>query len=175
MATQKQITANRLNALNSTGPRTERGKSSAAHNALKHGFLAHQTVISGETREDFDLHRDHMLAELNPIGPMETLLVDRVIDLSWRLKRANRLQTAAINTMDSNAASNPIAQLTESMRRNADTPIPRDHAIGQLIIKDFSNSKVLERLLMYERRLEHSLYKTILEIQRLKMIRKLVL
>jgi len=32
---------------------------------------------------------------------------------------------------------------------------------------------VLERLLMYERRIEHSLYKTILELQRLLVMRKL--
>jgi len=39
-----------------------------------------------------------------------------------------------------------------------------------LAVKDFSNGRVLERLLMYERRLENSLYKTILELQRLNLI-----
>jgi hypothetical protein len=42
-----------------------------------------------------------------------------------------------------------------------------------MAIKDFSNSRVLERLLMYERRIEHSLYKTMLELQRLQLLRKL--
>jgi hypothetical protein len=42
-----------------------------------------------------------------------------------------------------------------------------------MAIKDFANARVLDRLLMYERRIEHSLYKTILELQRLNLIRKL--
>ena len=173
MASQNQLKANRLNALRSTGPRTESGKSTVARNALKHGLMSHQPVISGENPSDFDDHRDQMLADLSPIGPMETLLADRVIDLSWRLKRANRLQTAAINALESNASSNPIAKLTESLRRTPDSTYPRDYQLGQTIVKDFTNAKVLDRLMMYERRLEHSLYKTILEIQRLKMIRKI--
>ena len=48
-----------------------------------------------------------------------------------------------------------------------------DLALGRMAIKDFANARVLERLLMYERRIEHSLYKTILEFQRLHLIRKL--
>jgi len=46
-------------------------------------------------------------------------------------------------------------------------------ALGRLAIKDFSNARVLDRLLMYERRIEHSLYKTLLELQRLRLMRKL--
>jgi hypothetical protein len=46
-------------------------------------------------------------------------------------------------------------------------------ALGRLAIKDFSNARVLDHLLMYERRIEHSLYKTILELQRLNLIKKL--
>jgi hypothetical protein len=46
-------------------------------------------------------------------------------------------------------------------------------ALGRMAIKDFSNSRVLDRLLMYERRLEHSLYKTIIELQRIQLIKKI--
>jgi hypothetical protein len=46
-------------------------------------------------------------------------------------------------------------------------------ALGRLAVKDFGNERVLEHLLMYERRIEHSLYKTILELQRLNIARKL--
>ena|GEM_PF-1255384 len=43
----------------------------------------------------------------------------------------------------------------------------------RMVIKDFSNARVLEHLLLYERRIEHSLYRTMLELQRLTLIRKL--
>jgi len=42
-----------------------------------------------------------------------------------------------------------------------------------VVLKDFSNSRVLDRLLMYERRIEHSLYRTMAELQRLRLVREL--
>src|ERR1700731_2881518 len=43
---EKKTKANRRNALKSTGPRTARGKSWSRLNALKHGILASQAVIT---------------------------------------------------------------------------------------------------------------------------------
>ncbi len=39
MTSDKQIRANRRNALKSTGPKTSEGKSKVKRNALKHGLL----------------------------------------------------------------------------------------------------------------------------------------
>ena len=57
MASQAQITANRLNAQLSTGPRTPAGKTVAARNSLKHGLTARQQVIKGESPADYELRR----------------------------------------------------------------------------------------------------------------------
>jgi hypothetical protein len=48
-----------------------------------------------------------------------------------------------------------------------------DLTLGRIALKDFSNARVLDRLLMYERRIEHSLYKTTLELQRLRLLKTL--
>jgi hypothetical protein len=55
------------------------------------------------------------------------------------------------------------------------TPENQDPALilGRIALKDFSNERVLDRLLMYERRIEHSLYRTTLELQRLRLLRNL--
>ena len=45
--------------------------------------------------------------------------------------------------------------------------------MGQVVIKDFTNSRVLDRLMMYERRLENSLYKTMRQLQSLRVSKKL--
>ena len=45
--------------------------------------------------------------------------------------------------------------------------------LGRAAIHDFANSRVLERLLMYERRLERSLNKTMDELHKRKLIRQL--
>jgi hypothetical protein len=44
MTSWRQFQANRLNAFNSTGPRTEEGKRISRRNALRHGLTA-ETVI----------------------------------------------------------------------------------------------------------------------------------
>lgn len=180
MATEAQIIANRRNARKSTGPRNCKGKSIVSQNAVKHGLLARQAVISSENRNEFCLYRDLMLAELAPAGPMETILAQRIVSLSWRLKRAGIIQKQTIDAMNADNKSNPLAKLTQSplfknlgqTQPDSSTPAA-DLTLGRMVIKDFSNARVLERLLMYERRLEHSLYKTILELQKLQLMRKL--
>ncbi len=47
-----------------------------------------------------------------------------------------------------------------------------DQTLGEVIYADFSQSRALERLVMYERRIENSLYKTHLEFQRLQLSRQ---
>ena len=47
MATPAQITANRLNAQRSTGPRSEEGKAASRFNALKHAQRERQSEESG--------------------------------------------------------------------------------------------------------------------------------
>ena len=169
MATELQILANRRNAQKSTGPRTPQGKSAVSQNAAKHGFLARQTVISSESQADFDLYREQMLAELAPVSPMESMLAERIVTLSWRLKRVCRIQNQAIDALNADQTRSPLAKLTQSLCK----PSASNLSLGRLAIKDFSNARVLDRLLMYERRIEHSLYKTILELQRLNLIKKL--
>jgi hypothetical protein len=175
MATQTQIQANQLNAQKSTGPRTADGKSIASKNSLKHGLFALSDVISGENQADFNIHREQILTELNPISPLESILADRVVCLSWRLKRSVRIQNQAFNVMLEPTPPNPLAKLALKLTgQSQPEPDPDPSlALGRAAIKDLSNARVLERLLMYERRIENSLFKTILELQRLSLIRNL--
>ncbi len=176
MATQPQIHANRQNAQKSTGPRTQKGKEIVAQNALKHGLSARHDVVITENQEDFDLHRDSLLDELAPQGPMESMLADRIVSLSWRLKRADLIQNQTFDAMHEKNTTNPLANLTKSFGLKAlATPQPSnpDLTLGRIALKDFANARVLDRLLMYERRIENSLQKTIIELQRLTLIRSL--
>lgn len=180
MATELQIIANRRNAQKSTGPRTPSGKAAVSQNAVKHGLLARHDVISSESQADFDLYRRRMLDELDPLSPMESMLAERIVSLSWRLKRIVRIQNQVIDAMSADGTSGPLARLTQSLffkSQDQSRAIPSTSAsnlaLGRLAIKDFANARVIDRLLMYERRIEHSLYKTILELQRLNLIRKM--
>ena len=184
MSTESQILANRRNAQKSTGPRTVQGKAAISQNALRHGLLTRHDVITSESQADFDLYRDQILTELAPTSPMESMLAERIVSLSWRLKRAARTQNQTIDAMHADNTSSPLAKLTRSLfpknhpqSSPPNHPDPSDHdpalTLGRIAIKDFANARVLDRLLMYERRIEHSLYKTIIEFQRLNLIRNL--
>jgi len=180
MSTEAQIRANRRNAQKSTGPRSSEGKAGVSKNAVQHGLSARQAIISSESQADFDLYRDRMLGELVPASPMESMLAERIVSLSWRLKRAGRIQNQTIDALNADITSGPLSKLKQSLfLKNHDQSQPGPSTslanlnLGRLAIKDFSNARVLDRLLMYERRIEHSLYKTILELQRLHLIRKL--
>jgi len=180
MSTEAQILANRLNSQKATGPCTSEGKAAASQNSVKHGLLARQTVISSESQADFDLYRDLMLSELAPDSPMEFMLSERIVSLSWRLKRVGRIQNQTIDALNADNTSSPLAKLTQSLisklhgqSQAAPSTSAPDLTLGRMAIKDFSNARVLDRLLMYERRIEHSLYKTLLEFQRLHLIRNL--
>ena len=180
MSTQAQIIANRRNAQKSTGPRTNQGRAAISQNAVKHGLSAHQAVISSESHADFRLYREQILDELDPATPMESILAERIVTLSWRLKRVARIQNQTIDTLNARNTSSPLSKLTQSILfkgqnrpQAGPSQSPPDLPLGRLAIKDFSNARVLERLLMYERRIENSLYKTLLELQRLNLIKTL--
>jgi len=45
---EKQIQANRRNALNSTGPKTPQGKAAVRNNAIKHALLSQEVLLPRE-------------------------------------------------------------------------------------------------------------------------------
>src|SRR4030042_401253 len=108
------------------------------------------------------------------------ILAERIVTLSWRLKRTGRFQNQAIDTLNADQTNDPFKKLTQSLFRNvAGKSLSNANgsngelALGRLVVKDFGNERVLDRLLMYERRIEHSLFKNLIELQRLNLVRKL--
>jgi hypothetical protein len=96
MASERQIRANRRNALKSTGPRTAAGKAASSRNALRHGLTAHQVVIEGEDPALFDAVHDRFRREFHAVGAMEEFLVERLAGLAWRLRRVPLFEAALL-------------------------------------------------------------------------------
>ena len=94
MTSERQIAANRANALHSTGPKTPEGKAAVRHNALRHGVLARDVVLPEEDLDAFEDLLNQVRAELSPVGRIEELLVDRIVNIMWRLGRSARMETA---------------------------------------------------------------------------------
>lgn len=96
MATEKQLQANRANALKSTGPRTPEGKDKSSRNHTTHGFSAHFEVLPGESREEFlDLYHS-MLIDNHASGATESALVRQMAAATWRLARLERIENGLI-------------------------------------------------------------------------------
>jgi hypothetical protein len=93
MTSEKQAAANRANAQRSTGPKTESGKEIAKLNAVKHGGLSPLPVLPEvETRDAWQTHLDGTLASLQPSGHLETVLVERIALILWRMNRVARFE-----------------------------------------------------------------------------------
>jgi hypothetical protein len=92
MATEKQIAANRANALCSTGPKTPEGKDVSRFNAVKHGLLADAALLPEESHEDVKAVREAIHELLKPQGELETMLADRVVSCMWRLRRVLKVE-----------------------------------------------------------------------------------
>ena len=96
MRTEKQIKANRQNAKKSSGPRTQKGKTRTAQNALKHGLLAQDSVIPSEEAADFDNHLTAIEDSYLPRNRVEKEIVRQIADVMWRMQRLSRIESAAI-------------------------------------------------------------------------------
>jgi len=93
MTSWRQFQANRLNALKSTGPRTEEGKRISRRNAVRHGLTA-ETVIAGlEATEDYRGFEAAIISDYDAETAVERELVLRLASLLWRLRRIIAIET----------------------------------------------------------------------------------
>jgi hypothetical protein len=175
MSTEKQINANRQNAQKSTGPKSDEGKAAVSQNAVKHGIFS-QSVIKGENEADYEAFHNKMLDEMKPVGPTEILLAARIVGLWWRLERAERIQNQAIDVMIERGEPSPLEKSLQKCIPRSIGPDMRgagpELALGRSIIKDYSDSRVLDRLMLYERRIENSLHKAMRGLERRQLIRQ---
>ena len=96
----RKIQANRRNALRWTGPTTARGKRNVSRNAIKHGILAREVVITaGEGEENLKEFHDLVekyLEDYEPVGVIEESLVQTIATCWWRKARVLRAENGEI-------------------------------------------------------------------------------
>ena len=179
MATKAQINANRQNAKRSTGPQTAEGKEAVSQNAFKHGLFVSKAVVRDESPDEYDRHRQALLAQWDPVGETESIIAERFVNLSWRLERAQRMQNQSIDYLGLKRLDTVAGDNIKTLYRKAnelswdDPEVPSDHLLlGRLATRDWSYSRVLDRMMLYERRIENSMYKTMHELEKLQEARK---
>jgi hypothetical protein len=193
VTSERQKAANRANALHSTGPKTPEGKAAVRFNALRHGLLARDVVLPGEDADAFEDLLNQVRAELSPVGPIEELLVNRVVNTMWRLERSARAETAlfdwrlwALKVRQLGDRVRPYevtfsdlfppdvtdrAAHTEATEALAQAKHERDRdeiLLGRALEADAKEGDALGKAARYERSLERSLFRTLDELRQLQ-------
>jgi hypothetical protein len=103
---EKQREANRRNASQSTGPKTEAGKQASRMNAVTHGLLAKAVVITAgdyqEGEQEFAQLLEDLREQFTPAGVAEDLEVQKIALCYWRKMRAVRYEHGAIRKRTGN-------------------------------------------------------------------------
>src|SRR4029453_12180297 len=88
MSSLKQIQANRLNTLKSTGPKTSEGKERSRCNAIRHGLTAETVIVDFEDAGDYEAFEATVIADHDARSAVERELVLRLASVLWRLRGA---------------------------------------------------------------------------------------
>jgi hypothetical protein len=193
MTSERQKAANQANALHSTGPNTPEGKAVVRLNAIRHGLLARDVILPGEDADAFEDLWNQVRADLAPVGPIEELLAERVVNAMWRLRRSARAEAALFHwrvywlkairlreqvgsyekaaldipsfTVISDKASH--SEATEALG-HAEYERDRDEVLlGRALDADAKEGDAFAKVARYERSLERSLFRALDELRQL--------
>lgn len=141
----KQIAANRQNARKSTGPKTPEGRAVSKMNALKHGILSKEALVRGwnlkESRRELTALHQRFWDELQPVGPVEEMLVDQIVTAHWRLRRALTAESGEIalsvdeGQRERSRTKHPELQLLELEVSGDPIGSMRDSALGNCVLE----------------------------------------
>lgn len=142
MASAAQITANRANALHSTGPVSAAGKAAVAQNRATHGLSSRGFfLLPDEDPEEFQALLSAFRDEHQPQGPTEAFLVDELTQSEWRLRR--------ISAIEGSLLSGDVASLADLFRSD-------------------SAAQALAKLGRYEARIRRDWYRALGELRALR-------
>jgi hypothetical protein len=92
-------------------------KKSSQANSLKHGVFSEQTLLWGETQEDYDTYRAAIYSEWQPEGPAEENLVESLLNLLWRSRRfARHQQLVDKKKLEQIRVENEVGRWADEMR-----------------------------------------------------------
>jgi hypothetical protein len=194
MTTERQKAANQANAGNSTGPKTPEGKAAVRFNAFRHGLLARDVLLPGEDEDALEDLRNRIRADFSPADAIEEFLVERLVNLMWRLQRLGRLETALLYSRVHNIKAELLkmrirsyeerywdepgrkpmfiknkarhSQAKEALAQ-AENESGRDEVLlGLVIAADANDSDALANITRYERNFERSLFRILEELNR---------
>jgi hypothetical protein len=184
MSSLKQIEANRLNALKSTGPRTAEGKRRSRCNAVRHGLTAETLIAELEDPKDYEAFEATVISDYDASSAVERELVLRLASVLWRLRRATGIETALFEAMterpcnfsskifnwtydfaESDQLSKDSAQEANEAMRNDPRSVRKQHVAESFLRLSDLPTCPMDRLSRYEQRLWHQARQIVLTLK----------
>ncbi len=200
MTSDKQADANRRNALKSTGPKTPEGKDAVRLNALKHGLLSQELLLPGESEAALMGLAERLMADRQPEGTLEILLVEDIIVAYWRLRRFRRVETdmfarqlyeamreqaqSEAKSYERNDLTDVVESITtitdeqkhqEALSRAQEMQVKLDAettALGRAFMRDANEANAFSKLSRYVVPIVRDFYRAHHELQRLRANRR---
>jgi hypothetical protein len=173
----KQLAANRANALKSTGPRTPEGKARSSQNARTHGFTASTfAVVRLEELDEITRLKDDLLAVYQPVNSQELFALE-IIALAQQTRfRAARLESGVfINCLDMalNDDGTPFSPLPSALVGDIEITRAqnRNYALADGFDRMARQSNSFSLFLRYKAQAELQYRRAIEEFNRLKALR----
>ena len=129
-------------------------------NALRHGLLSREIVLSVESESDLTELEKRLRSDLKPQGAMELLLVDRIVTNTWRLRRLLAVEQSTMEYQRSEANNYIMPSTTATAFTQRKNEWERTRAM--LLNED------MDKLTRYESSLERSIYRALHELQRIQ-------
>lgn len=158
--TDLQLEACKLNALKSTGPRTEEGKKRSSMNACKHFLTAKTFIAMPEELAAFTAHCQEYHDFHKPVGKPELDSVQLIAELNWRIKRSLSFENSvfAQGQLDHAPTFNSGSEQVDSALAEGKTWV--------------ENHKCLTNMTLYETRSHRLLQQTMDKLEKLQAARK---
>ncbi|MGD0497127.1 MAG: hypothetical protein ABSC23_01700 [Bryobacteraceae bacterium] len=166
MATPAQIHANRLNAMKSSGPRTDAGKAVSRFNALKHGIDAHALVIPGEDPAQLEALALEYQRRFQPADPMEAYLIDTLVGADWGRRRYARIEAQLIRVLVAQVAPGPGGAPLPAVGGIPKAQPPSDTPLGDVFHNDAVKGNALQKIFRRQAAAERSYFRALAELRR---------
>lgn len=158
---QKQIEANKINAKKG-GVKTPKGKEKSKYNAQKHGILTKQVIVKRSEKKKYASFCSDLYDQFKPATALEEFFVERIITLSWRLRKCMHIETcfmeSHMNSLDDLGMARVVYDDEEFQEQRDTATIMTD--------------PIIDRILRYEASIDKNLHKALSELRKIQSMRK---
>ena len=78
---------------NQPGPTSQAGKAASSRNAMRHGLTNLHPVVTEADRPEYESLREHLLDSLQPVGFLQDLTVQRLVNAARNMQRCLNSKT----------------------------------------------------------------------------------